>query len=84
MVSESPYTLVLTPIKYTQQVAKKITAKEQNNQLPAEIRNKITFPNEQDKYKLVDARDFEIELLESEEAKAQFLRTLDKWLAENQ
>jgi len=63
---------------------KKITSEERNNQLPPEIRNKIKYLNEQDKYKLVDALDFEIVLSESEEVKAQFLRTLDKWLTENQ
>ena len=63
---------------------KKITLEERNNQLPAQIRDKLKFLNEQDKYGLVDATDFKIELLESEEAKEKFLQTLDKWLAENQ
>lgn len=63
---------------------KKITSEERNNQFPPEIRNKIKYLNEQDKYKLVDATDFEIVLSESEEVKAQFLQTVEKWLTENQ
>jgi hypothetical protein len=63
---------------------KKITSEERDNQMPPEIRNKIKYLNEQDKYNLVDALDFKIELSESEEAKAQFLETLEKWLTENQ
>jgi hypothetical protein len=63
---------------------KKITLEEKNNQMPPEIRNKTKYMNEQDKYKLVDALDFKIELSESEEAKAHFLQTLEKWLTENQ
>ena len=63
---------------------KKITLEERNNQMPPEMRNKIRYMNEQDKYKLVDALDFKIDLSESEEVKAQFLVTLEKWLTENQ
>lgn len=63
---------------------KKITAEERDNQMLPEMRNKIKYVNEQDKYRLVDALDFKIELSESEDAKAQFLETLDKWLTENQ
>jgi len=63
---------------------KKITSEERNNQMPPEIRNKIKYMNEQDKYNLVDALDFKIELSEAEEVKTQFLKTLEKWLSENQ
>lgn len=59
---------------------KKITLEER---MPPEIRKKTKFENEQDKYRLVDALDFKIELSESEEVKTQFLRTLEKWLTEN-
>lgn len=63
---------------------KKITLEEQDNKLPPEIRNKIKYMNEQDKYKLVDDLDFKIKLTESEDTKALFLQTLERWLAENQ
>ncbi len=63
---------------------KKITSEERDNQMLPEMKNKIKYMNEQDKYKLVDALDFKIELSESEEVKVQFLETLEKWLTENQ
>ena len=63
---------------------KKITLEEKNSQMSPGTKNKIKYMNEEDKYKLVDALDFKIELSESEEVKAQFVQTLDKWLAENQ
>lgn len=63
---------------------KKITLEERNNQMPPEIRNKVIYFNEQDKYQLVDAWDFQIKLSESEEAKTQFLDALEKWLTETQ
>jgi FtsZ-interacting cell division protein ZipA len=63
---------------------KKITLEEHVNQMPPEIRNKTKYMNEQDKYKLVDALDFKIEVSESEEVEAQFLQILEKWLTENQ
>jgi hypothetical protein len=63
---------------------KKITLEEHVNQMPPEIRNKAKYMNEQDKYKLVDALDFKIEISESEEVEAQFLQMLEKWLTENQ
>lgn len=46
------------------------------------LKNK--FGNEQNKYRLVDALDFRVELLEDDEVKAQLLQALDKWLKENQ
>jgi hypothetical protein len=63
---------------------KKITLEERNNQMPPAVRNKVRYLNEQDKYQLVEALDFRIELSESEEVQAQLLETLEKWLAENQ
>ncbi|HET9907494.1 MAG TPA: hypothetical protein VFQ23_12655 [Anaerolineales bacterium] len=63
---------------------KKITLEERNNGLPPEIRNKMKYINEQDKNQLVDTADFGIELSGSEEVKAQFLQTIEKWLTENQ
>ena len=63
---------------------KKITLEQHVNQLPPEIRNKAKFLHEADKYRLVDAVDFKIEISESEDVEARFLQTLEKWLAENQ
>jgi len=48
------------------------------------LKNKNKFGNEQNKYRLVDALDFRVELLEDDEVKAQLLQALDKWLKENQ
>jgi len=47
-------------------------------------KNKAKFGNEQNRYRLVDALDFRVELSEVDEAKAHFLETLEKWLTENQ
>lgn len=63
---------------------KKITAEERDNQMLPGMSNKVKYMNEQDKSRLVDALDFKIELSESEVVKEQLLRTLDKWLSENQ
>jgi hypothetical protein len=63
---------------------KKITFEEQVNQMPPEIRKKIKFSSEQDKYTLVPALDFKIELSASAEVKEEFLQILDQWLIENQ
>jgi hypothetical protein len=75
------------PVAYTAIYAtsgKKITYEEQVNQMPPEVRKKKKFINEQDKYTLVPALDFKIELSASQEAKVEFLQTLDNWLIENQ
>lgn len=81
-------TLYSVPGLFTNEIqarsGKKITLEERNNQMSPEIRNKVRYINEQDKYQLVDALDFQIKLSESEEAKAQFLDTLEKWLTEHQ
>jgi len=47
-------------------------------------KNKAKFGNEQNRYRLIDALDFRVDLSESDEAKAHSLETLEKWLAENQ
>lgn len=75
------------PVAYTAIYAtsgKKITYEERVNQMPPEVRKKTKFINEQDKYTLVPALDFKIELSASEEVKVEFLQTLDNWLIENQ
>ena len=51
--------------------------------MPAEIKNKTIFLQENDKNKLVDSADFVMELSDSEESKTNVIQTLDKWLAEN-
>jgi len=62
---------------------KKITLQEHINKMPAEIKNKTIFLQENDKNKLVDSADFVMELSDSEESKTNVIQTLDKWLAEN-
>jgi len=60
---------------------RKITLQQHVDQLPSKIRNKSTVP-EQEKSKLVDSFDFELELNDTTELK--FIQTLDKWLVKNQ
>ena len=57
------------------------TLEERINQMSPKNKNK--FGNEQNKYRLVDALDFRVELSEAEDVKARLLQVLDKWLTEN-
>ena len=58
-----------------------MTLEERINQISP--KNKINFGNEQNKYRLVDALDFRVELSEADDVKAQLQQALDKWLTEN-
>lgn len=60
---------------------KRTTLEERINQMS--LKNKNKFGNEQNKYRLVDALDFRVELSEADEVKAQLQQALNKWLTEN-
>lgn len=78
-------TLYFGPPSFVNEVyaisGKKTTLEERINQMSP--KNKAKFGNEQNKYRLVDALDFRVELSEADDVKAQLQQALDKWLTEN-
>jgi hypothetical protein len=63
---------------------KTVTLQEHIDRLPPDMKKMITNSKDFDGTQLVTGTDFSLEVSDSEDAKRNFIETLEKWLAENQ